>query len=98
MHQVQSGVQEPRRKKGRAESNASISSNGSQSLVQICHEVAQALLAVAGDACCILQWSCGAAPAVATFELAHALMQWTNEPYTARPGMLESTIYHVTAT
>lgn len=60
--------------------------------MQICHEVAQALLAVAGDACCVLRWSCGAAPAVATFELAHTLMQWTDELYTANPGMSKSTI------
>ena len=90
MLQAFTALQPPSRKKGKAESTARVMSSSSQSFIHACHEVAQSLLAVAGDVCCILQWSCAAAPAVATFELAHAMMQWASDLSSANLGELKT--------
>lgn len=87
MQLAQAQPEEPRRKKGKARSDVTEDMSSGHSCIQACHEAAQALLAVAADACCTLQWSCTTAPAVAACSLAHSLLQWTHQLCCGNCGM-----------
>lgn len=86
MMQVQSAVQEPPRKKGRAGTATPVDNDSCRSCIEACHAVAQALLAVAGDASCTLQWTCSSAPVPAIFQVAHTMLQWHEELIPAISG------------
>ncbi len=75
-------VIEPHRKKGRSHPDQACTSTAGlscQAYIQAGHSVVTGVLAVAGDAARLLQWACCTPAAVATFEMATALLAWANE-------------------
>ncbi|KAL0037621.1 hypothetical protein WJX77_005190 [Trebouxia sp. C0004] len=75
-------VIEPRRKKGRSNPDQACTSTtglSCQACIQAGHSVVTGVLAVAGDAARLLQWACCTPAAVATFEIATALLAWAHE-------------------
>ncbi len=91
--QTAAEVMEPRRKKGKPtlhQGHANAEALSPRDCVQAGHAVAQGVIAVAGDAACLLRWDCGAPAAVATFGLASALLSWANELCQGTSGRSES--------
>ena len=75
-------VIQPQRKKGRSNPDQACNSTtglSCQACIQAGHSAVTGVLAVAGDAARLLQWACCAPAAVATFEMATALLAWANE-------------------
>jgi len=75
-------VIQPQRKKGRSNPDQTCTSTtglACQACIQAGHSVVTGVLAVAGDAARLLQWACCTPAAVATFEMATALLAWANE-------------------
>ena len=80
--QTTAEVIEPQRKKGRSNPDqacTSMTGLSCQACIHAGHSVVTGVLAVAGDAARLLQWACCIPAAVATFEMATALLAWANE-------------------